>query len=313
MPSEDSLSRLFHMVHEPDDERPWREVKYADPEDFHWFVDSVNMLANEPRLSPENATLLFRAQSAGLSSLKPSLWKELADPTIKKEDALRIEFDTIQHFKSRARLCLDALLIPHENDVGAWLTLMQHYGAPTRMLDWTTSLNVALYFAVVRRQRGGSENDAAVWFFETHALLSDMEQKGHGPRKERYAQAFGDEKSWIEFGLKEAKPNIWAHYPDAPTDRMLAQKGILVFSEQPLCDYAIFIGEALRHYRKEHPDTPPLTKIVIPAAAKALLREYLIKIDVYASTLFPGLDGIGRSISEMVALEIQACSRASAP
>jgi hypothetical protein len=316
MLSEDSLFGLFPVIHEPDDKRPWREVKYADPQDFHKFVDSVNRLANRlanrPQLSPENAGLLFRAQRGNLASLKPSLWEELADPPIKKEDALRIEFDTIQHFKSRARFYLDARLIPHENDAGGWLALMQHYGAPTRMLDWTTSLNVSLYFAVARRQRMSSENDGAIWFFETRALLSYMEGKGYSPRKERYAQVFGDKKSWIEFGLKEAKPNIWAYYPDAPTDRMLAQKGILVFSEQPQCDYAILIGKAVQSYRTEHSDSPPLTKIIIPGSAKARLREYLIKIDVYASTLFPGLDGIGGSILEMVALEVEACSRANA-
>lgn len=315
MPSEDSLANLFHVIHEPDDERPWREVRYADPEDFHKFVDSVNMLANEPRLSPENATRLFRAQSAGLSSLKPSLWEQLdlAYPGIAEKDALRIEFDTIQHFRARARPCLDARLIPREDDVGGWLALMQHYGAPTRMLDWTTSLNVALYFAVAHRQRWSDEDDGAVWFFKTCALLRYMEEKGYTPQKERYAQVSGGKELWIEFGLKEAKPNIWAYYPGAPTDRMLAQKGILIFSEQPLRDYATLIGRALQDYRNDHPDTPALTKIIIPAAAKAPLREHLIKVDVHASALFPGVDGIGRSISEVVTLEVHACSRASAP
>lgn len=43
-----------------------------------------------------------------------------------------------------------------------WYFLMQHYGCPTRLLDWTTSPLVALYFAV----RNPNELDAAVWVID---------------------------------------------------------------------------------------------------------------------------------------------------
>ncbi|MEN6423773.1 MAG: FRG domain-containing protein [Phycisphaerales bacterium] len=272
---------------------------------MHKFVDSVEKLANMPRLSPENAALLFRAQGSKLPYLKPKLWEQLQKDGIAKEDALRIEFDTISYFKARARTYLDPRLIPQEHDVGEWLALMQHYGAPTRMLDWTTSLNVALYFAVARREGSGDSEDGAVWFFETGILL-DLMKEMKPYLKEQYAQICADRESFVAFGLNRARPNVWAYYPDLPTDRMLAQGGILTFSEQPLCDHALLIGQALLHYRKEHPKFSGLVKLVIPAEAKAALREYLIKIDVHASTLFPGLDGIGNTIREMIELETKA-------
>jgi hypothetical protein len=36
---------------------------------------------------------------------------------------------------------------PPENDLLQWLAMMQHHGAPTRLLDVTRSLFVAMYFA----------------------------------------------------------------------------------------------------------------------------------------------------------------------
>src|SRR6266404_4510867 len=47
-----------------------------------------------------------------------------------------------------------------------WYFLMQRYGAPTRLLDWTGNPLAALYFAIISERKDVEKEDASVWAFD---------------------------------------------------------------------------------------------------------------------------------------------------
>lgn len=71
-------------------------------------------------------------------------------------------------FKESARPYLQTL----PRNEWEWLTLAQHHGMPTRLLDWTFNPLVAAYFAVEKE----SSEDGAIWVFsDTETIDTDAE------------------------------------------------------------------------------------------------------------------------------------------
>ena len=96
--------------------------------------------------------------------------------TIERKAAIQIEIQARMEFQSQATVHLapDVLnAIPAFSAIG-WWKIMQHFRAPTRLLDWTASHLIAAYFAVA----GVLENDGAVWWFHRRSLYGHWSMTG---------------------------------------------------------------------------------------------------------------------------------------
>ena len=110
----------------------------------------------------DNEIRWFRGHAEAQWAVQPSLWRDYNNDQ---------ERNFTNRFRSRAALRLPTA--PSHNNYPAWLSLMQHYGLPTRLLDWSRSPLIAAYFAVSRYlTKDTTPADAVIWVLRPHYLNS---------------------------------------------------------------------------------------------------------------------------------------------
>jgi hypothetical protein len=101
---------------------------------------------------------IFRGLPKESYALETSLERALAAFRVNSSDAAKFERCLVHKFQRHAQKY--AIDLPTDKELLTWLTVMQHYGTPTRLQDWTYSFFVALYFAV---ERAEGRDRSAVW------------------------------------------------------------------------------------------------------------------------------------------------------
>ena len=91
------------------------------------------------------------------------------------EDWVRgAELEMMQRFRQRA-MHFGVPGLPEAWDLLGWWELMQHHGAPTRLMDWTTSPFVAIWFALDGHEDG--EGDMALWAYDRANATVNLRQE----------------------------------------------------------------------------------------------------------------------------------------
>ena len=193
----------------------------------------------------------------------PSIGREKRNPSL--ENRLYYSFS-----------CYGGPLLPQSHDSWDVLFLMQHHGLPTRLLDWTETFSIALYFALK-----DAADEAAVWILNPYAL-NQRSKHGFVIKHPRSDYEFSYWDYFIFEGEKFPQPVAAISAPRI-TGRITAQTSVFTLH---------------RDLKKGLERIAPrcLDKVVIPRDAFDEATCFLKLAGVTEFSLFPDLDGLARHL-----------------
>ena len=179
-----------------------------------------------------------------------------------------------------------------------WYFLMQHYGASTRLLDWSEGALIGLYFAV-RQSRGCK--DAAVWVLDPWWLnegstgFEEVVLPGDPDillRDKRLVDRWLPNRFERRKGRKMPRRPA-AVYPGHIIRRMGAQRSC----------FTIHGSDPNGLDRLAASPRSQLVKIVIPSFKVEGIRNALETCGIDDITIFPDLEGLSRTVDKKWKLE----------
>lgn len=161
--------------------------------------------------------------------------------------------------------------------VSRWdgLFAMQHAGVPTRLLDWSQTAGVALYFALK-----GATKDAALWILNPFQLNGVA---GYGEFLPRPDELEGSYEDYFINHQKRFKPKVMALSPVRYSPRIGRQRAGFTLHRE--------LGQPLENI---YPKV--VSKVLIPVEAQPDAMTFLRIAGISEFTLFPDLDGLAREL-----------------
>jgi FRG domain len=230
-----------------------------------------------------SAGFAFRGQANVVWPLDSSLTRYLKTYVGSADEWMSRENKILHTFKRRAHLLLPRT--PDEGDTLEWLALMQHHGAPTRLLDFTWSPYVAAFFALEK----AAKDDAAIWAISSgpavpnlrgyfiSQILNEVLEVRHSKTRELV----------VPNSPREEIGQVVMGEPVLMNQRMTTQAGTFIIPTKRL-DVPV---EALV------PGSSVLRLRLVTQYLRKQTMEKLHNMNINNATLFPGIDGLARSLA----------------
>ena len=267
------------------------EIKINSWKDLISFFEKFNWSANYDR------DWIFRGESDIKYSLSPSLERLFSDNL---GSMGQIEKTSLSHFKRRYRGNFKP-----ENSL-EWLSLLQHYGAPTRLLDFSYSWYIALFFAV----ESLSDTDASLWCVNLNKLRKNIKIDGlciqatHSIAFNTYEKKVC---SFIDDYTKGTKVVIPVE-PHLLNERIHQQQGLFLISGSWDTKFEDILfttldtkkedcqSKSLDYITHTKVDEVKIFKLIINKNIKKDIVAELFKMNISRETLYQGVEGFAQSI-----------------
>lgn len=240
----------------------------------------------------EKTEKIYRGQADSSWNLRPSLTRVFKNGRVDREEAIEIEKTLLKAFQKNNSNDFITRLDPANKIL--WWTVMQHFGVPTRLLDWSSDIKVALYFAVCDR----FDKDGALFCFDDGHL--------NFIRHNRQNAGWADIDRQLENSIagKEYETAIYAGTNEIPIIRRINQQSCwtitteltedIEFFHDKIADRLVFEGV---HGGEGH---SLVIKYIIGKSLKVVFLEKLMDLGINGQYLFPGLDGLGKQMTDLL-------------
>jgi hypothetical protein len=221
----------------------------------------------------------------GLARADHTLSNSLARLAGSHPDVAKLELSMLRNFRKYAVQQTASKL----DSIWHWLAMAQHHGLPTRLVDWTFSPFVALHFAT--EYVADYDRDGLVWcidFVRANQLLPKrlraiLDEEGSDTFTAEMLGAFATLR---EFDALSRDPFLMFLEPPALDARILNQAALFSLMPAPT--------SSLEEWLARHPEV--CRRVIVPAELKWEVRDKLDQANITERTLFPGLDGLSRSL-----------------
>lgn len=288
---------------------------------------------NEAKLIKEQLDqYIFRGQGDNEWHLTTSIERLQEQYAVNKTAIALGEKAILDKFKTRAHQYIQSP--PGKNDEIEWLSIIQDYGGPTRLLDFTQSFYIAAFFAME-----SASKDACVWAISDsdllmHPLLSNKIQTNSNLFEYDKDLSYDPPEIYNNFAetiINDSKHSVdvvLKIFPKRLNERLAVQKGVFLFNcnidnrfEHSLCKTFVLpfdhlntnnatqlsINEFIElskglaselppRYPKGHFSIAPIIKINLPLKMQIQALSELVDMNIDHASLFPGLEGFAKSL-----------------
>jgi FRG domain len=263
-------------------------IKYSDS--WMKFLATIESAKSKIGFEPYEECF-YRGHPKSSYTLLPGLYRGIDIHDKRIPDSLwNIESDLFYEFRSKAKDL-------HGQSLSDWdiLFFMQHHGVRTRLLDWTDSLGMAVYFAL---QNYTPENaDPCIWVLNPYKFNEVF----HGTRDiwdpillNFYRDYYEEGESYQDLMLYENNGKIFPWdkpvglYPIRKADRLTTQNGYFTIHGNDSRPIDMIIGNR----------SNLLIKVPIPKDAIPSALDFLRHAGINHFSLFPDLDGLSRYLNQ---------------
>lgn len=231
---------------------------------------------------------MFRGQRDAGWDLQTTLERAVVDRFERPHGAIpNIERRLVRDFQRQARQFLDD--VPPRKETLEWLGLMQHWGAPTRLLDWTYSFYAAAFFAVADAKPG---DKIAIWAFDYRWC-----------RKRAWALARATREGPLPSSLAKIpfeNPCVRGLFPATPFrlhQRLVVQQGTFLVPGDCSVSFMENLGAM-----DEGGSEVRVEKLCLQLSRRRLEQALhdLRRMNLTSASLFPGLDGFAKHGEDLI-------------